>query len=937
MDIAQLLRILKRHILLLILVPIVLAFAVWYFTRNQDNTYQSETIIYTGIFSGYTIESTTSTNVDFMGTNMQFDQLVNYLSSRKVIEETSIRLLAQHLMLETYDDKYINKKNYDALQELVPKEIKDLVVKYNKSGAERERMEQIKNLEYKIQELTGKLNKNKGTTSSTVTSKTTSNSSFYGTSKADSVKKESVYHVVAEGENIEAIAARYGLTVDELMGMNELQSKEIQPGMKLICKKGGIDGSIYHTVVANEDLQVIAAKYNTTVDNLMALNSLIDAKVSPGDVLTIGKTTDTTTSSSTQTTGFDRNSPTAQRIQRIILPARFSLDDYEKTVQNLTNYYHKDNSNFIYQLLNYTHPHYAINSITSKLSSNRIQSSDLIKVTYKSDDQGIAQNTLAILTEVFIRQYKDLKENETDNVVRYFREQVALAESRLNEQENRLLRLNQNNNIINYYEQSKSISLEKDALDREIQEKSMIMQGAAANLRSLEGKLAKKDSIYLKSSKIMSKRNDLASLSEKLEINKVSQGYDPYQAQKMQEINARITKLKDDIKLTVNELYLYGHTTEGVPIAQILENWLKTVLVYEDSRASIKVLNGRKADFFKTYQIFAPLGAMTKRYERQINVAEQSYIEMKRALNQAMMRQQNLEMSSNMKMVDDPNYPIMPLASKRKLLILAAAFIGLFLVAFIIILLEYFDSTIKTPERAEKLTGLKLASAFPLYIAGYKKADLHLITQRFTDLLLQSIKLNISLMKPEERNKPLILMFFSTTPETGKSTIANNLVDRLRSTNERVLYMNYTFGDFSSNKDDYNINYTYNIDNNFIEVESIGQLLGERNLRQDNYIYDYILLELPSIVHHAYPINLMSSVDIGILFVNATDHWRKSDINALENLKLVLRHNPLVVLNSAELFALEDIIKNFKGLKKEKGGLWRWLTAPFRIQVKFKD
>src|SRR5665647_1522030 len=130
MDIYQLFRILKRHIMLLILVPFILAFAVWYFTRNQDHIYQSETIIYTGIVSGYNLESTSNTNVDYMGTNMQFDQIVNYLNSRKVIEETAIRLLAQHLMLETYDDRYINKKNYEAIQQSVPKAVKNLIVKY---------------------------------------------------------------------------------------------------------------------------------------------------------------------------------------------------------------------------------------------------------------------------------------------------------------------------------------------------------------------------------------------------------------------------------------------------------------------------------------------------------------------------------------------------------------------------------------------------------------------------------------------------------------------------------------------------------------------------------------------------------------------------------------------------------------------------------------
>ena len=931
MDISQLFRILKRHILLLILVPVILAAAVWYYTRNQDRTYQSETIIYTGIVSGYNLESTSNTNIDFMGTNMQFDQIVNYLSSRKVIEETSIRLLAQHLMLENYDTRYINQKNYEAIQQNTPKEVKDLVVKYNKSGAEREIIERIKNEENKLVELQKKYNQTKPGTSPTLISPDVPTQS-----QDDSLKKTPAFHIVTEGETLESIASRYNLTVSELMDINEMQTKEIQPGMKLICKRITESGNTYHTVLPNEDLSTIAAKYNTTTENLMELNSLIDNKVSPGDNLLVEKNTES--SDFDKSLSVDVEDPIQKHIQEIILPQRINSDDYEKTVANLMKYYHKDNSNYVYELLNYSGPIYSINAITSNLSSNRIQNSDLVKVTYKSDDQGISQNTLAILTEVFIRQYRELRVNNTDKVVQYFMRKVAEAYTNLNDQEGRLLRLNQNNKIINYYEQSKSIALEKDALEREIQNTLVTNAGAVADIRNMESKLANKDSIYLKSSKIMAKRDELSSYTEKLDLNKVALGYDPYQAQKVKDLTAKTEKLKNEIKSYVNQLYLLGHTTEGVPIAQILDTWLKNVIVYEESKAALNVLRNRLKEFEKTYSIFAPLGAMTKRYERQISVAEQAYIEMKRALNQAKLRQQNLEMSSNMKIIDDPSYPIEALASKRKLLILAALLLGLLLVVFIVLLLEYFDDSIKTPERAEKLTGLKLASAFPRIIPGYKKADLNLITQRFTDLLLQNIKLKISLMKPEDRNKPLLLMFFSTNPETGKSTIANNLIDRLRATDERVLSINYRFEDGYGNlNDDYNYSYTYTIDNHFIEIESIGELLGDKNLRQDNYVYDYILFELPSIVHHAYPINLMNSIDIPILFVNATDHWRKSDIKALENLKLVTKNEPLVVLNNAELYALEDIIKDFSRLNAQKSGIWRWLTAPFRLQVKFKD
>ena len=934
MDISQLFRILKRHILLLILVPVILAAAVWYYTRNQDRTYQSETIIYTGIVSGYNLESTSNTNVDYMGTSMQFDQIVNYLGSRKVVEETAIRLLAQHLMLETYDTRYINKKNYDAIQQSVPEEVKNLVVKYNKSGAERKKIEQIKNLQYKIDSL--EKIKSGGTSSPSPSVSSTYITVNPVQSRADSLRKAPSFHIVAEGETLESIASRYNLTLSELMDINEMQTKEIQPGMKLICKKVNDSGNTYHTVLANEDLASIAANYNTTTENLMELNSLIDTKVSPGDNLLVESNSETNDSGKSVST--DQIDPIRKHIQALIIPQRINIDDYEKTVANLMNYYHHNNNNYVYELLNYSGPIYSINAITSNLTSNRIQNSDLVKVTYRSVDQGIAQNTLAILTEVFIRLYRELRVNNTDKVVQYFMRQVALAYNRLSEQEGRLLLLNQNNKIINYYEQSKSIALEKDALDREIQNKLVINGQAVAAIRNMESKLANKDSIYLKSSKILTKREELSAYTERLELNKVAIGYDPYQAQKMQDLTAKTNKLKEELKGYVNQIYLYGHSTEGVPIATILDSWFRNVIVYEESKAALNVLRNRLKEFEKTYSIFAPLGAMTKRYERQIAVAEQAYIEMKRALNQAKLRQQNLEMSSNMKVIDDPSYPIEALASKRKLLILAAALIGLLLVAFIILVLEYFDDSIKTPERAENLTGLKLASAFPRIIPGYRKVDLNLITQRFTDLLLQNIKLKTLLMKPEERNKPLLLMFFSTNPETGKSTIANNLIDRLRATDERVLSINYRFEDgYSNENDDFNYSYTYTIDNHFIEVESINELLGARNLRQDNYIYDYILLELPSIVHHAYPINLMKSIDIPILFVNATDHWRKSDVKALENLMLVTKNKPLVVLNNAELFALEDIIKDFSRLHKKKSGIWNWLSAPFRVQLRFKN
>jgi len=139
MDLAQILTLFKRNMLMLIAVPILLASFTYYFTRNQAKVYQSEAVIYTGITTGYSIESTTQRPTDFFSTSAQFDNMINLLKSRQTIIETSLRLLSQDLSLEHHNAQYISNQNYDRLQLYMPKRIKDLVIKNNKSGVEREK------------------------------------------------------------------------------------------------------------------------------------------------------------------------------------------------------------------------------------------------------------------------------------------------------------------------------------------------------------------------------------------------------------------------------------------------------------------------------------------------------------------------------------------------------------------------------------------------------------------------------------------------------------------------------------------------------------------------------------------------------------------------------------------------------------------------------
>ncbi len=961
MDLNQFIQIFKRNIVLLIAIPVLLAIVVYYFTRNQPKVYESETIIYTGITTGYSIESTSQRPTDYFSVSAQFDNLLNLLKSRQTIVETSIRLLAQDLCLDKPIPQYISKQNYEALQRLVPKYVKDLVVKNNKSGAEREREEAIRQLQKEIQSLEREISKKKNkiysgsnTLSAQGTTKTVSTGVEKNTpSTQNKTTDEYLYHVVAPGESLAQIASQYGVSVGQLIEMNGLSDPQsIKPGQTLIVKRISTTPSstIYHTVKRGETLYSIAKKYGVNISKLREINHLNNRSLTPGQKIIISRgsytgtksfsgakkevLSDDVTSASTPTqsneqTGeenFDTEFEVPVSVEDFgkeviekdyfvsdpIVPPGVKKSDYEQTVRNLRRYYAANDTNFIYGLLHYgEHKHYSIRAI-SQIQIYRINNSDLVKLVYTTDDPGICMQTLKILSQVFMKNYKLLRENETDLVVKYFEEQVRLADEKLQKAEDRLLRFNKKNNIINYYEQSKAIAGKKEDLEVYYQNEQIRLSSSAAALDELETHMTARDSLYLKSDEINQIKKELAEVTTKILSNAPAEAYDERIANSIAKLKARQRELRNKLKLYVDQLYLYSHSTQGVPISRLLDSWLNNTINYVEAKASLVVLARRKMDFVRTYQKYAPLGATLKRIEREIKVAEQSYLELLRSLNLAKMKQQNLEMATNIKIVDPPFFPISAKPSKAKFLVLAAFIIGFILIAFIILVLEYFDTSMKNPSRVIKETGLRLAGAYPI-LDNNNSPDFRNFTRRLVDIMIQNIKMNLG----QSDKEPKIVLLFSTVEETGKTLLGKKIVNRLREMGDSVLQLNYSFDeDYESIDEDYNYSITYPVKDNFIDYKDLRDFIRHKALRKENKPYDYIFLEIPAIIFNTYPIAFLNQVDFAMYVVKATQKFTKADKLALDTFREVCPVEPQVVLNMVEVYALGDILS--KVPKKER-------------------
>jgi len=970
MDIVQIIKLFRRNILLLIAIPIIFAGVTYYFTRNQEKVFQSEAVIYTGITTGYSIESTSQRANDYFTTSAQFDNMINLLKSRQTLIETSLQLLTQDLSLENYNPQYISQINYSRLQASTPKRIKDLVVKNNKSGIEREKEEQINNLEKEIRSLEHEINKKKNRAAqnrSTISDPVSSSSNSYAGVEKESANvvptlgNDDIYltnHVVQQGESLSLLASRYGVSRGEIMSANNLTSNTLTPGQSLLIKKKTVVDNKYHFVKPGETLYSIAKKYGVNISKLREINGIDNRSLIPGQKILISKDKSASKTAYSQDYAIkqisaeiiDNSQPYNQISPEIsqytskihknsdyskdpIIPPGVLSSDFKKTLSNISKSYTSNDTNYVYGLLHYGESkHYSVRSI-GRIQIYRINNSDLVRLTFTSDDPGICQQTLKILSKVFMKNYKLLRSNETNLVVKYFEAQVDSADIRLQAAEDRLLQFNMKNNIINYYEQSKAIAGQKEDLDLFYQNEQIRLASSVAALKELELSLTARDSIYLKSDEINQMKKELSQITESIVVNELASDYDIRVVEQIDGLKKRQQELRNDIKFYVDQLFLYSHSTQGLPIKNILDQWLLNTINLEEAKASLIVLARRKLDFVRTYQRFAPLGAMLKRIEREIKVAEQSYLELLRNLNLAKMKQQNEEMSTNIKMVDEPYFPITSNPSKAKLIVLIAAVFGFFLTAFIILILEYFDTSMKNPSRVAKTTNMKLAGAFPRLSSRSKANELAFVSQRLIDIIIQNIKLSISKDNNSTDNKPTIISIFSTQDNVGKTIVSDRIIKRLREVGDSVLSLNYASND--NNDDDFNYSYTYEITDSFIDIENLQQLISSKYLRKTNKSYDFIFIELPSLVYNTYPIKLISNVDLSLYIINATSKLTQADKTALDTYSDIITHKAMVILNEVELFNLDELLTDVPSITKPDriGKIKKILMSPFKYRL----
>ncbi len=127
-----LVRFLYRIRWFLVVLPMIALIVAWFATRNLDRVYDTNSTIYTGMITGYSIEGSGSGG-SASQTNIR--NLMLMITTETTIKEVSLRLFARCMMYgnPTKDNNYISAEHFRELYQTVPTDVKALINKNSES------------------------------------------------------------------------------------------------------------------------------------------------------------------------------------------------------------------------------------------------------------------------------------------------------------------------------------------------------------------------------------------------------------------------------------------------------------------------------------------------------------------------------------------------------------------------------------------------------------------------------------------------------------------------------------------------------------------------------------------------------------------------------------------------------------------------------------
>lgn len=553
----------------------------------------------------------------------------------------------------------------------------------------------------------------------------------------------------------------------------------------------------------------------------------------------------------------------------------------ENTLKNFQKYEKPDRNNYIYGLFYYQHPYFSYTALQN-IHVDKIGNSDLLRIHYSAGDPGVAYNTITLLMEEFVVEYRLLRYGETNKVISYFKSQLDSIGSELSKHEDDLTQYNVDNRIINYYDETKEVAAINKEFELRDQNVRFAYNSSKAMLAELERQMDSNAKLAIQNTDLIDKLRQASTLTGRITEMETISSSDSNTDQQLQNYKKQLAQTRQELQKISNRYVGGKYSKEGISKTNIVEQWLDQTLRFEQAKAELEIVEKDRKEMDAKYRFFAPVGTTIKRKERLINFSEQNYLANLKSYNDALLRKKNLEMtSSTFKVLSPATYPISHESTNRKKTVMMACVASFIFLVALFLLIELTDRTLRDTIRTRKLTGCPILGSFPYLTKSnpiYIQQD-KIATQYLTNSIL-------NFLSDRKEGQPFILNILSIEAGMGKTYLIERLQKLLESKGIKVCTLTDKI-----NFDSASSTYT------------LAQNISDLHILQDE---DVVIVEYQSLDRISVPTLLLQSASMNLLVVSALKGWKNSDRAILRKLKLQLGKSPYLYLNKAPRYEVEN-------------------------------
>jgi len=418
-----------------------------------------------------------------------------------------------------------------------------------------------------------------------------------------------------------------------------------------------------------------------------------------------------------------------------------------------------------------------VSAFIERIKVEPILNSRLVDVSVEAKDPVMAARMTNELVKAYIGQNLEIKLTAAKDAAQWLGSRIQDERKKVEAAEKALLRYKEENQIItDFSSDAENITAQKLAeLNTQLIEAESQRVEAETRFQqaiSLENTPDMLDSIP----EVLS--NDLVKEIKKMEVtlfNRMSELSKKYGRNhpRMQAIKSELADLKKRKKV------------EARRVVNSLKNEYKLALAREESLK--KALARQKAESLDLNKKAVQYGVLQREAESSRNMYEMLIKRFKETSLTEEMK------TGNIRIIDKAEIPQFPVKPRKKLTLLMAVIVGLFLGMGTAFFLEYLDNTVKLPEEVKEVLKIPYLGPVPAFSKngmpeGVPKAlvAIHLPTSNVTESY-RGIRTGILFSSPD--NPPQVILMTSSGPLEGKTTSATNLSVCMANAESRVLLM----------------------------------------------------------------------------------------------------------------------------------------------------